>query len=114
MTDTAEAPTTQSADEARVNAAVDALLAEHDPKTTDPFEFRGYQFDHGLAWIHFPEGYGGLGIRPELQRIVDTRLHQAGLKPPPPTVFFRELAGPTIVTHGTEEAKRRFLRPMFT
>ena len=27
----------------------------------DQFRFRGAQYDAGLAMVHFPEGYGGLG-----------------------------------------------------
>ena len=45
----------------------DELLAELDPKTTPPAEFLGAQYDLGLAWVHFPEGFGGLGLSPKLQ-----------------------------------------------
>ncbi|MDY7105401.1 MAG: acyl-CoA dehydrogenase family protein [Actinomycetota bacterium] len=99
---------------ARVEAALDALLAEVEPSSTSRIELRGRQYDHGLAWVHFPEGFGGLGVRPELQRIVDTRLREAGAPAQDPSTFFLALAGPTIVTHGSDEQKRRFLRPMFT
>jgi len=99
---------------ARVETALDALLADVDPKKVDNVTFRGARFDHGLAWVHFPEGHGGLGVRPELNRVVEERLRKAGAQPQDPSTFFIALAGPTIVTHGSEEAKRRFLRPMFT
>ena len=99
---------------ARVEAALDSLLAEIDPKKVDNVTFRGARFDHGLAWVHFPEGHGGLGVRPELNRVVEERLRKAGAQPQDPSTFFIALAGPTIVTHGSEEAKNRFLRPMFT
>ena len=99
---------------AKVDAALDALLAAHDPTTTDNTDFRGFRFDHGLAWVHFPEGHGGLGVRPELNRRVEDRLRKAGAKPQDPSTFFIALAGPTIVTHGSEQVKKRFLRPMFT
>jgi len=102
------------ADTRRVEDAIDALLADHDPATADPIEFRGDRYDRGLAWVHFPEGFGGLGVRPELNRLVERRLREAGAAPTDPTTFFLALAGPTIVTHGTDEQKRRFLRPMFT
>ncbi|HWS47147.1 MAG TPA: acyl-CoA dehydrogenase, partial [Acidimicrobiia bacterium] len=46
----------------RVDALVDDLLAAHDPRTTDQATFRGAQYDRGLAWVHFPEGFGGLGL----------------------------------------------------
>jgi alkylation response protein AidB-like acyl-CoA dehydrogenase len=94
---------------------VDALLSELDPRTADPVEFRGRQYDLGLAWVHFPEGYGGLGLKPSLQREVDRRLAAAGAKPPTPRHFFGlTMAGPTIVTNGDEQLKQRLLRPTFT
>ena len=77
-------------------------------------EFRGVRYDAGLAWVHFPAGFGGLGARPELNRLVEERLRAAGAAPQDPATFFIALAGPTIVTHGTDEQKDRFLRPMFT
>ena len=98
----------------RVEAALDALLDTVDPKKVDNIVFRGARFDRGLAWVHFPEGHGGLGVRPELNRVVEERLRRAGAQPQDPSTFFIALAGPTIVTHGSDEAKQRFLRPMFT
>ncbi len=102
------------AEQQKVEAALDALLADHDPSKEGYEEFRGHQFDAGLAWVMYPEGHGGLGVRPQLQRDVNRRLADAGAAPMNPSHFFFALAGPTIVTHGSEENKKRFLKPMFT
>jgi alkylation response protein AidB-like acyl-CoA dehydrogenase len=112
MTDTVTTRT--DADRERVEAALDELLRNHDPKQVDDRTFRGARFDAGLAWVHFPVGYGGLGARPELNRLVEERVRRAGAAPQDPATFFIALAGPTIVTHGSEAVKHRFLRPMFT
>ena len=40
---------------------VAALLDAHDPATTDRLDFLRARFDAGLAWVHYPEGLGGLG-----------------------------------------------------
>ncbi len=101
-------------DAQRVDDAIDKLLANHDPKVESYEEFRGHQYDAGLAWVHFPEGFGGMGLRPELQKTVEQRLRAAGAKALAPSQFFMFLAGPTIVTHGDDAQKERFLRPMFT
>jgi alkylation response protein AidB-like acyl-CoA dehydrogenase len=113
MTTTAAAPT--DADERRVEALVDDLLAGHDPATAAPAEFLGAQFDLGLAWVHFPEGHGGLGVSPKLQKQVNERLLAAGA----PSAALRNVLGhgmgaPTVVVHGTDEQRRRWLRPLFT
>jgi alkylation response protein AidB-like acyl-CoA dehydrogenase len=97
-----------------IESALDALLAAHDPTSMSRVEFRGHQYDAGLAWVHFPEGFGGLGLRPTHQKIVEQRVREAGAQTADPASFFLALAGPTIVTHGDDEQKRRFLRPMFT
>jgi len=50
---------TVSVTEADVLDRVDQLLDELDPVETPPGEFLGRQYDLGLGWVHFPEGYGG-------------------------------------------------------
>ncbi|MEM9039061.1 MAG: acyl-CoA dehydrogenase family protein [Actinomycetota bacterium] len=110
-----EAPTTLTADEQRVSDLVDDLLASHPPQDTPPQEFLGQQYDRGLAWVHFPEGEGGLGVSPKLQRTVNERLSAAGA----PNAMIRNPIGhgmcaPTLITWGTAEQKQRHMRPMFT
>ncbi|MET0324252.1 MAG: acyl-CoA dehydrogenase family protein, partial [Ilumatobacteraceae bacterium] len=112
-----DAPTTtvgSDPETQQVEDAITALLAAHDPRTTDNVAFRGARYDAGLAWVHFAKGDGGLGVRPELNRLVERRLIEAGAQPTDPRTFFMALAGPTIATHGSDEVKERFLRPMFT
>ena len=104
-----------SADEQRVSDLVDELLAEHPPKSTPPTAFLGAQFDKGLAWVHFPEGQGGLGVNPKLQQLVNERVFAQGA----PNSMHRNPIGygmcaPTVVVWGSEEQKQRYLRPCFT
>ncbi len=107
-------PTSHDAERSKVEAALDELLRAHDPKQVDDRTFRGARYDAGLAWVHFPAGFGGLGLRPELNNVVEQRVRKAGAAAQEPALFFMALAGPTIVTHGSDEVRQRFLRPMFT
>ncbi len=107
--------TVLTADEQRVSELVDQLLAEFPPKQVSPVEFLGAQFDKGLAWVHFPEGHGGLGLNPKLQKVVNERIYAAGA----PNPMYRNpighgMCGPTVVVWGSEEQKQRYLRPLFT
>ena len=100
---------------ALVQERIEQLLAEHDPRSADPVAFRGAQYDAGLAWVHFPEGRGGLGIAPNHQRTVDAALRDAGARSADASHFFGlTMAGPTVVTHGDDALRTRLLRRMFT
>ncbi|MFC5288207.1 acyl-CoA dehydrogenase family protein [Actinokineospora guangxiensis] len=95
---------------------VAALLAEHDPKSTDRLEFLRARFDAGLAWVHFPEGMGGLGLPIALHGVVESALAEAGAPDNDPRRIGIGLgmAAPTILRHGTDEQRARFLRPLWT
>jgi alkylation response protein AidB-like acyl-CoA dehydrogenase len=98
-----------------VRERTDQLLSHADPATTDPVSFRRQQYESGLAWVHFPDGFGGLGLPPSLQREVDDRLSASGAKPHGLFEFFGlAMAGPTIVTHGSDEMRHRLLPRLFT
>jgi len=109
--------TTISSDEKLVRERVAELLGTHDPATTELKDFWGAQYDLGLAWVHFPEGFGGLGVSPKLQEVVAEGMRRAGA--PVGLNYGRNPIGygmgaPTVVTHGSEAQKRRYLRPLFT
>ncbi len=96
-----------------------ALLAEVNPddENVSMVDFRGAQFDHGLAWVHFPEGHGGLGLNAKLQAVVYDEL-QKGAK-----TYYEPLGNnpigigmgaPVVATYGSEEQKSSLLRKIFT
>ena len=112
MTTTAPAPV----DAANLREQVAALLAEHDPATTDRMRFLNARFDAGLAWVHFPRGLGGQGAPRSLQAVVDAELAAAGAPDNDPRriAIGLGMAAPTILHFGTERQKQRFLRPLWT
>lgn len=94
-----------------------ALLDAVHPDKADQFAFRGAQYDHGLAWVHFPEGYGGLGLNPKMQAVVNDEIRKNA------RTFYEDLnvnaigigmGAPVVLTHGTEEMKQTLLRRIFT
>ncbi|MEW1638347.1 acyl-CoA dehydrogenase family protein [Streptomyces sp. NPDC093801] len=91
------------------------LLAAHPPAATAPADFLRARFDAGLAWVHYPEGLGGLGAPRTLQAVVDAELEAAGAPDNDPRRIGIGLgmAAPTILAYGTEEQKHRFLRPLW-
>jgi alkylation response protein AidB-like acyl-CoA dehydrogenase len=98
-----------------VEELVDQLLADMPPATTPAKEFLGAQFDRGLAWLHYPKGNGGLGLTLKDQQLAQSRLVAAGapisgVKNP----IGYGMCAPTIISHGTDEQKERYLRPLFT
>jgi len=102
-------------DEDRVLELCQQLLDERPPKEIGAVEFLGRQFDLGLGWVHFPPGQGGLGLSPRLQRTINEVLLPAGA----PIAAYRNVIGhgmgaPTLVAHGTDSQKARYLRPLFT
>jgi alkylation response protein AidB-like acyl-CoA dehydrogenase len=92
------------------------FLAAYPPGTVERLDFLRARFDAGLAWVHFPEGLGGLGAPRSLQAVVDAELAAANA---PDNDSRRNgiglgMAAPTILQYGTEEQKRRFLKPLWT
>ncbi|GAA4550082.1 acyl-CoA dehydrogenase family protein [Pseudonocardia xishanensis] len=101
------------ADRTRVAEAAERVVRDHDPKGPTR-DFLAAAFDAGLAWVHFPEGLGGLGVSRGLQAVADTILQDAG----GPVPFSQNpigygMAAPTLREHAqTDELKREWLRPL--
>jgi len=92
------------------------LVEENRDILDDQFAFRGKQYDAGLAMVHFPEGYGGLGGNRGQQAVIDAVLRSHG-------VTYEDLrinpigigmGAPTVLAYGSEELKLKHLRKIFT
>ncbi|UUN30663.1 acyl-CoA dehydrogenase family protein [Streptomyces sp. FIT100] len=102
-------------DTAELRRRTRELLAAHPPATTGRTDFLKARFDAGLAWVHYPAGLGGLDAPRSLQAVVDAELEAASAPGNDPRRIGIGLgmAAPTILAYGTEEQKRRFLRPLW-
>ncbi len=110
-------------DQAEYRAQVRAWLEEHraeapparargDEEGVD--EHRTWQrrlAEAGLAGVTWPEQFGGRGAGPLEQVIVGQEIARAGL-PGILDVIGVGMLGPTLIAHGTEEQKERYLAPM--
>ena len=67
--------------------------------------------DSGWAMPHWPEEWFGRGLPSSLSRAVSAELASAGAIGPPSGLGVL-LAAPTILTHGTDDQKSRYLRPI--
>jgi alkylation response protein AidB-like acyl-CoA dehydrogenase len=103
-------------DESDLRRRITEFLAAHDPAGDDRAAFLRARFDAGLAWVHYPEGLGGLGAARTLQSVVDAEFAAVGAPDNDPRRIGIGLgmAAPTILRHGTDEQRRRFLRPLWT
>jgi alkylation response protein AidB-like acyl-CoA dehydrogenase len=95
---------------------VSDFLAKNDPAATDRLGFLRARFDAGLAWVHYPPGLGGQGLPRALQQVVDAGFTDAGApgNNPEKIGIGLGMAAPTILAFGTDEQKRRWLRPLWT
>ena len=102
-------------DETQLRERVDRFLADHPPTSTERLDFLHARFDAGLAWVHFPEGLGGLGLPRGMQPIVEKAFYKAGAPDNDPRKIGIGLgmAAPTILAFGTDEQKQRYLRPLW-
>jgi alkylation response protein AidB-like acyl-CoA dehydrogenase len=75
--------------------------------------WRRQVFDAGFGWLTGPQRYGGRQLTPELER----RWYalQARYEVPPGTMFAIGLGmvAPTILAHGSEVAKERYLKALY-
>jgi alkylation response protein AidB-like acyl-CoA dehydrogenase len=68
-------------------------------------------YDGGWVGISWPEEYGGRGLAPRFQAIyLEEEARAEG--PPHIGVIGLGMAGPTIITRGTEAQKARYLQPL--
>src|SRR5919199_411296 len=76
-------------------------------------EWQGKLAAAGLAGVTWPAEYGGQGLGPLHQVVVNQEIGRAGV----PGIFDIigvGMLGPTIIAHGSEEQRHRHLGPMLT
>src|SRR5262249_6810121 len=103
-------------DAAGLRTRVREFVEENDPTTMPRIDFLRARFDAGLAWVHFPIGLGGLAAPRSMQEIGAAEFAAAGAPDNNPRRIGIGLgmAAPTILQHGTDEQRHRWLRPLWT
>jgi alkylation response protein AidB-like acyl-CoA dehydrogenase len=74
-------------------------------------EWQAKKADAGWACITWPKEYGGRAATP-IQSVIWNQEESRRKTPPNIFAIGQGMLGPTIMVHGSEEQKRRYLRPM--
>ncbi len=99
----------------KIEERLKQLFARYpDPASAETTAFRAAQYDLGLAWVHFSEGSGGLGVDGALQAVVEERLQAASAPPRNDDYVGMHQAVTAIHAVGTHDQRKRFMRPLFT
>jgi alkylation response protein AidB-like acyl-CoA dehydrogenase len=93
---------------------VERLMRSHPPEQTSARKFLQARYDAGLAWVWFPDGYGGFGATPGVQTVVDRAVAAAGGVNTDVGSIGYMMTASAIITYGTDDMKRRFLPKIFT
>ncbi|MFM9126812.1 MAG: acyl-CoA dehydrogenase family protein, partial [Solirubrobacterales bacterium] len=91
----------------------EGALTDPDEITAAHRKWQAKLAEGGLAGATWPKEYGGQGVGPIESVIISQELQRAGV----PNIFDVigvGMLGPTIIAHGTEEQKERYLGPMLT
>lgn len=97
--------------EAKLREEIREWLAKnHEPGMTLE-RWHAVLAESGWAAPLWPERYGGRGASASEAIIFNQERQKLGAEPPPRGIGV-PMAGPTIITHGSEEQKARFLPPM--
>ena len=112
-------------DQARLRTEVRQFLVDHEselahsdgpqleePRTERADALRRTQailFDGGLIGLTWPVAYGGGGSTNEQQAVVNEEMHRARVAGPIGHIGLG-MCGPTILGHGSEDQKQRYIR----
>ncbi len=99
-----------------------AWLGENHPGESPPGDEEGFRFrlewqrklhQGGWAGVSWPKEYGGRGATLVEQAIYSEEMVRAAA-PAPANVLGLAMGGPTVIAHGTEEQKERFVAPILS
>jgi alkylation response protein AidB-like acyl-CoA dehydrogenase len=113
---------TLSPSEAGFQDKLRAWLKDNHPGSAPSDEQGGFEFrrawqrrlhEAGWAGIAWPEEYGGRGASLVEQAILNEEMVRARM-PQVANVLGLAMGGPTVIAHGTEEQRRRYLPPILS
>jgi alkylation response protein AidB-like acyl-CoA dehydrogenase len=87
-------------------------LPSYDEPAVNGSELQRRMFDSGYAGIAFPDEYGGAGLTLEHHKAFYDAAHVLGRQTPLNLMVSVGMLGPTLLDHGSHEAKLKFLPPL--
>src|SRR3954454_19029008 len=86
---------------------------DEDARLAEARVWRAKVFDAGFGWLGGPVEYGGAGRHPALDHLYPALLGDFIVPDPGAWSVAWEMVAPAVLAHGSEDLKRRYLRPIY-